>query len=234
MALIRRNERVGEDIFLLELEGKFQGRPGQFFMIKVNDHYPLLPRPISIHEITEDSIKFLFKASGEGTNILSRKCQGDTIHLRGPYGNGFPPVKGKIALVGGGIGAAPLYETGKRLLQQPEITTVDLFLGFTNKRVLGDKWEKVSSSFFYDIGGAVTNLVPVSNYDVIFTCGPDIMMKKMTAKGKENGVSVYVSIESRMACGIGACLACTCHTKNGNKKVCKEGPVFLGEEIYGG
>ncbi len=232
MAIIKSNERVGEGIFLLEIEGIFRGKPGQFYMLKVNDEYPLLSRPISIFEITEDTIKFLYQSSGEGTKILSRKSEGDAIYLRGPYGNGFPSVEGKIALVGGGMGAAPLYETGKQLLKKPAITTVDLFLGFSYELVLKDKWEKISSRFFYDIGGYVSNLVPVSNYDVIFSCGPDVMMKKMTEAGKANGVPVYVSIESRMACGIGACLTCTCHTKNGNRKVCKDGPVFLGEDIY--
>lgn len=232
MAIIKSNKQVGQDIYLLEIEGKYIAKPGQFYMIKINSTYPLLSRPISIFEITNNSIKFLYRIVGEGTDILSHKKEGDELTLRGPYGNGFPYTKGKVALVGGGMGVAPLYETSKQLKINSDITAVDLYLGFSQECILKDEWEKVCSSFFYDIGGFITDHIDVTKYDVIMTCGPDIMMKKLTEEGKKNGVKVYVSKESRMACGVGACLVCNCKTKDGNKKVCKDGPVFLGEEIY--
>lgn len=233
MGMILKNEELIEDIFMLEIEGKYEGKAGQFYMIKVdNTPYPLLSRPVSIFEITPDSIKFLYKVVGEGTKILSEKKKGDLISIRGPYGNGFPSAKGKVALVGGGMGAAPLYETAKQLMQDHEVNAVDLYLGFSHEIILEDSWRKVCSSFLYDIGGIITDHVDVSKYDVILSCGPDIMMRKLSEQGKRAGVPVYVSVESHMACGIGACLACSCQTKYGNKKVCKDGPVFLGEDIY--
>ncbi len=232
MALITDNKKIGNGIYLLEVEGRFKGSPGQFYMIQVAETYPLLSRPISIFELTGNKLKFLYRIAGEGTRLLSEKKGGECIGLRGPYGNGYPSVKGKIAVVGGGMGAAPLYETCKRLKEHPDITAVDLYLGFSEEIILKNEWEKVCSSFFYDIGGMITKHVDVADYDAVLACGPDIMMKKLTETGKKHGKKVYVSIESRMGCGIGACLSCSCKTANGNKKVCKDGPVFLGVEIY--
>ncbi len=233
MALIKGNKKVAGDIYLLEVEGRFEGKPGQFYMIRVAEVDPLLSRPISIFEITENGIKFLYRIVGEGTRLLSKKRQGDQISLRGPYGNGYPSATGKIAIVGGGIGAAPLYETCKKLNNCNDTTAVDLYLGFSDEIILKEnEWERICSSFFYDVGGIITEYVDVAKYDIVMTCGPDVMMKKLVMEGKKYGKQVYVSIESRMGCGIGACLSCTCITTKGNKKVCKDGPVFLGEEVY--
>lgn len=231
MAVIVDNQKVSEQTYLLEIKGRFKGKAGQFYMIKIGE-YPLLRRPISIFNIDDDSIKFLYRIEGEGTEQLSRKIKGDQIDIQGPYGNGFPDIEGKVALVGGGIGAAPLYQTCKQLKENSNGTVVDLYLGFSEEVFLKDLWEQVSNSFFYDIGGFITDHIDVSQYDAVFACGPDVMMKKLTEKCLKNGVKVFVSKESRMACGIGACLSCTCKTDEGNKKICKDGPVFLGEAIY--
>lgn len=231
MAIIIENQKITDQVYLLELEGQFTGKAGQFYMLKIGE-YPLLRRPISIFEITENSIKFLYIISGEGTEILSQKNKGEQIDAQGPYGNGFPEVEGKIALVGGGIGSAPLYETGKKLKENSNVTVVDLYLGFSEEDYLKDSWEQICDSYFYDVGGYITDLIDVSKYDAIFTCGPDVMMEKLTEEGLKKGVKVYVSRESRMGCGFGACLSCTCNTTQGRKKICKDGPVFLGEEVY--
>lgn len=231
MALIADNKKITEQVYLIEIEGKFKGKAGQFYMIKIGE-YPLLRRPISIFEITDRTIKFLYRIEGEGTQLLSQRIKGEQIDIQGPYGNGFPGIEGKIALVGGGMGVAPLYETCKKLKENSTFTVVDLYLGFSDEVFLKDQWDKIANSFFYDVGGYITDYIDVSKYDAVLTCGPDIMMKKLTQAGKESGVKVYVSKESRMACGIGACLSCTCKTTKGNKKTCKDGPVFLGEEIY--
>lgn len=231
MAVIIDNKKISEQMYLLEIEGQFQGKAGQFYMIKIGE-YPLLRRPISIFEITDNSIKFLYRISGEGTELLTKKINGEEINIQGPYGNGFPDIEGKIALVGGGIGTAPLYQACKELKENSRNTVVDLYIGFSEEIFLKDLWEQISGSFFYDIGGFITDHIDVSQYDAIITCGPDVMMKKLVKEGLKNRTKVYVSIESRMACGMGACLSCTCKTKKGNKKTCKDGPVFLGEEIY--
>lgn len=232
MAMIRSIDQVGQDTFLMEIEGQYHGKAGQFFMMNPAESYPLLARPISTFEITDHSIKFLFKVVGEGTAILSKRRKGDDIQVRGPYGNGFPEVEGRVALVGGGMGTAPLYETGKRLLKNPKIKTVDMFLGFSDEMILEEEWKKVSHHFTYNIGGKITDYIDVSRYDVVLACGPEVMLEALNAKCKNEGVTLYVSIEKRMACGIGACLVCSCAANNGNKKVCKDGPVFLGVDIY--
>ena len=115
MYKVVRNEYVGEDMYLMEVEGNFKGEMGQFYMIRAWDKYPLLSRPISIHDIDEKSISFLYKVVGEGTKILSKLNINDSVKLEGPYGNGYKQVEGKVALVGGGIGVAPLYLVAKNI-----------------------------------------------------------------------------------------------------------------------
>lgn len=232
MAVIIGLEKVGTDIFLMEAEGQYNGKAGQFFMVSPGEDYPLLPRPISIFELTGYSVKFLFKTAGEGTKILSKKRCGDLIRIRGPYGNGFPEAEGRIALVGGGMGAAPLYEAGKRLLKNPKAVTVDMFLGFSDEMILEKEWKKACHHFNYNIGEKITDYIDVSQYDTVFACGPEAMLKALTKKCVNSGIPAYVSIEKRMACGVGACMACSCATNAGNKTVCKDGPVFLGADLY--
>lgn len=233
MALILKNEKIAQHIYWIQIEGKYEGNPGQFYMIKAGE-YPLLRRPISIFSIEEKSISFIYQVVGEGTELISKMIPGQTLDIKGPYGNGFPEVAGKIALVGGGVGIPPLYETCKRLKQNEKVSLVDMYLGFSGEMFLKELWQKSCDNFIYNVGGFITDYIDVSKYDVVLTCGPDIMMEKLTKACQEKGVKIYVSKESRMGCGIGACLACTCKTKAGNKKVCQDGPVFLGEEVYYG
>ena len=137
MYKVLKNEYVGEDMYLMEVEGSFKGEMGQFYMLRAWDNYPLLSRPISIHDISDNSISFLYKVFGEGTKILSKLKPEDTIKLEGPYGNGYEKVEGKVALVGGGIGVAPLYLVAKN------IENCDAYLGFRNEPILIDKYEEV-------------------------------------------------------------------------------------------
>ena len=226
MYKVIKNEYIGEDMYLMEVEGKFKGEMGQFYMLRAWDNYPLLSRPISIHDISDNSISFLYKVVGEGTKILSKLKVEDTIKLEGPYGNGYEKVEGKVALVGGGIGVAPLYLVAKN------IENCDAYLGFRNEPILIDKYNKVCNEVNIAVGDTfVTDIIDVNKYDYILTCGPTPMMEKLVKMTEKTDTKLFVSLENHMACGVGACLVCTCKTKFGNKKTCKDGPVFRGEDV---
>ena len=226
MYKVIKNEYIGEDMYLMEVEGKFKGEMGQFYMLRAWDNYPLLSRPISIHDISDNSISFLYKVVGEGTKILSKLKPEDTIKLEGPYGNGYEKVEGKVALVGGGIGVAPLYLVAKN------IENCDAYLGFRNEPILIDKYNKVCNEVNIAVGDTfVTDIIDVNKYDYILTCGPTPMMEKLVKMTEKTDTKLFVSLENHMACGVGACLVCTCKTKFGNKKTCKDGPVFRGEDV---
>ena len=231
MATVISNEAVSKDFYLLKAAGQFNGRMGQFCMLRAWGEYPVLSRPISIFDCDEESISFLFKVVGQGTELLAQLKAGDTIDVQGPYGNGFPAVSGKVALVGGGIGVAPLYLTAKKMKEQGN--AVDLYLGFKDEALLQEQYEAVCDKLTVNVGGYITDDINPEEYDYIMTCGPHIMMKILAQKVKGTKAQLYVSMENRMGCGVGACLVCTCKTSGGNKKVCKDGPVFKAEEVFG-
>ena len=221
MYKVLENRYVGEDMYLMRVEGKFEGKMGQFYMLRAWDTYPLLSRPISIHDIS-----FLYKVFGEGTQIFSRLKEGDTIKLEGPYGNGYEKVEGKVALVGGGIGVAPLYLVAKN------IENCDAYLGFRNEAILMEEYKELCNEVHVVTGNTfVTDILDVERYDYILTCGPTPMMEKLVKMVEGTKTKIMVSLENHMACGVGACLVCTCKTKFGNKKTCKDGPVFWGEDV---
>lgn len=230
------NEKIEEDIYEITIEGKFEGNPGQFYLLRAWDEEPVLSRPISIYDKDEEKIKFLYRVCGRGTEILTKLKKGDEIKLTGPLGNGFPleKLQGKVALVAGGIGIAPMLYLTKKLKK----SSLDLYAGFRKISKTVDNVEKNVNNFVLSTEngeaghkGYVTDLINVENYDVVVCCGPEIMMSKVIKMCDEKNVPLYVSMENRMACGIGACLVCTCKTKDGRKRSCKEGPVFLGEEL---
>lgn len=224
------NKQVSKDFYLMKLAGSYQAQMGQFCMLRAWDEIPVLSRPISIYDVDEEGISFLYKVVGQGTEIFAKLKAGDKISIDGPYGNGFPAVSGKIALVGGGIGVAPLYYTAKEL--KAAGNQVDCYLGFTDESVMEEEYRQLVDKVVVNIGGYIVDDVAVEEYDYIFTCGPKIMMQVLADKVKGTETKLYVSMENRMACGAGACLVCTCKTSDGNKKVCKDGPVFLAEEVF--
>lgn len=230
------NEKIEEDIYEITIEGNFEGRPGQFYLLRAWDMEPVLSRPISIYDKDAEKIKFLYRMCGRGTEILAKLKKGDEIKLTGPLGNGFDleKIQGKVALVAGGIGIAPMLYLSKELKN----CSVDLYAGFKNVSKTVDYVEKYVNNFYLSTEngeaghkGFVTDLLNVDKYDVVVCCGPEIMMAKVIKMCDEKDIPLYVSMENRMACGIGACLVCTCKTKDGRKRSCKEGPVFLGKEL---
>lgn len=237
MGIILSNQSLGEGFYLMRVEEKNHARMGQFYMLRSWKEYPVLSRPVSVYDAEEESVSFLYKVVGKGTELLSGLKAGGEITLDGPHGNGFPelPDKKRIALVGGGVGIAPLYLAAKSYKKENPDCTLDIYLGFSGTPVLTEKFEAVCDKMTVNAGGFVTDDIDPSAYDAIITCGPVIMMKVLYQKCVKCQASapLYVSMENRMACGIGACLVCSCKTKSGNRKVCKDGPVFLGSEVFG-
>jgi dihydroorotate dehydrogenase electron transfer subunit len=225
MAVVRSNLRIAPDIYSLEAEGHFAGEMGQFYMLRGWGDYPLLSRPISIYDKSGDSIRFLYRIAGQGTELLSRLRPGDAVGLEGPFGHGFPQLAGRVALVGGGIGTAPLYYAAKQL------ASPDVYLGFSSEAFGVEAFQEVASQVRVNVGGYIVDDFEPAGYAAVFTCGPLPMMRALAAKLAGTDVPLYVSLEKRMACGIGACLVCSCATRQGNRKVCSDGPVFRAEEV---
>lgn len=233
------NKKISEGIFKLSVEGKFEAKPGQFYMLRCWDKEPLLWRPISIHNISENSIEFLYQLVGDGTKLISKLEPGDDVKVVGPLGNGFnlDEIKGKVAVVSGGIGVAPMRYLVENIKRYTD-ASVDMFAGFRDdvygiKEIEEQEIEVKVSTEDGSVGhkGFVTALFDPKDYDLVLCCGPEVMMYNVIKLCREAGTKVYISEEKKMACGIGACLVCTCKTVNGNKRTCKDGPVFNGAEI---
>lgn len=228
MATVIANQQVAQGVFKLEAEGQFTGKMGQFYMLRAGERYPLLSRPISIFNISGSRIEFLILEAGEGTALLSALKPGDPLELEGPFGNGFTLPKGKTAFIGGGIGIAPFYYALK------EVPEADVYLGFSREPYMVEEFEQAAmGQVTVDVGGVILDQVDFHAYDTIVACGPHPMLHAVQRKQAESGTQakVYVSLENRMACAIGACLVCSVKCQDGRKKACTDGPVFPAEEV---
>lgn len=252
LIVVKQNE-IAHSIFELTLKGELVSemkQPGQFVHIKVSDSFePLLRRPISICSIDHNLKQFtmIYRAEGRGTQLLSKKTTGDSVDVLGPLGNGFPVEeanRGETALlVGGGIGVPPLYELSKRLVEKG--VKVIHVLGFQTKEVsfYEDKFRNLGDTYITTADGTlgtkgfVTNVIEDEqiHFNILYSCGPTPMLKAL--ENKYHDKKLFLSLEERMGCGIGACFACVCKTKDDRsgynyKKVCSDGPVFrVGEVI---
>lgn len=235
---VKENIKLVEGIYSLVVEHEAKINAGQFYMIKTPKTF--LGRPISVCEVNGKEVRFVYATVGTGTKEMKKMISGDEIEIIGPLGNGFDVTKdyGKVALVGGGIGVAPLLELSKSLKKNNKNIKVDFYGGFREDIYLIEDFKKYvdevnisTNTGKYGYKGFVTEIIPLQNYDTVLCCGPEIMMKKVVEMCKEENVKVYVSMEKHMACGVGACLVCTCKTKKGNKRTCKDGPVFNGLEV---
>ncbi len=206
---------------------------GQFYMLRGwSSYHPVLSRPFSIFDIDDQSISFIYKVVGEGTQLLSQLKEDDSINIFGPYGRGFPQAGGRIALIGGGMGMAPLFLAAKELESNSLAEEIDVYLGFKEKAVLTDLFGKFAHQLIIDVGGLISKRVNIHQYQYVFACGPEEMMKAIVKQKKSKNPDIFISLERRMGCGLGACLSCTCKTRTGNQLTCKDGPVFPGEEIF--
>ena len=220
---------------------------GQFYMLRAwaADATPILSRPISVDDFDNQTgaLTFLYQVKGEGTHKLAALKKDDTLTVTGPCGNGFDTAAlagqyKRIAVVGGGIGTAPMYQVTRELAAAG--VRPDVFFGFRDAPYCMEEYRSIANlvKVSTDTGavgfhGFVTQLYDPADYDVVLVCGPTVMMKNAARLCAEKGTPCFVSMEKKMACGIGACLGCTCETKGGEgKSVCKNGPVFDATEVF--
>lgn len=234
MAVINKNEPIAQGVYRMTVSGAPLGRAGQFYMLRVPGALdPLLGRPISLFAADEASgeTTFVYQAIGRGTAQFARLQPGQGIDAQGPYGNGFPLEPGRAVLIGGGIGVAPLHQLAKELRRSEPDRMIDVYLGFREEAYCVPDFERYASSVSVNLGGIVTRDVNFSQNAVYYACGPAPMLRAAAQLALEARARLYVSLEKRMACGVGACLGCTCRTTGGAKRVCKDGPVFRSEEV---
>ena len=251
-AVVISQEMLADGIFSMWLrtEAAKTAVPGQFISMYTNDGTKLLPRPISICEIDkeEGALRVVYRVTGEntGTKQFSECKAGDTIPVIGPLGNGFPLEKceGKKAfLMGGGIGVPPILELAKQLKNCEK----QIVMGYRDANTfLKEQFEENGTVYVSTEDGSVGTKGNVMDAirengltaDIIYACGPTPMLRAIKNFAESNGIECYISLEERMACGIGACLACVCkskekdhHSNVHNKRICKDGPVFLSTEV---
>lgn len=233
MSKVISNIKLGDGFYLMDTDAKENVEVGQFYMVRGWGEYPLLSRPISVFDVNENGVRFLYKVVGKGTEILASLKGGDDVTLQGPYGKSFPMPEGnELTFVGGGVGIAPLYYAAKVFKKQNPDLKIKIYLGFTEEGKHEELFKDLDAEIIIKIGGFITDIVDYENDKLIYTCGPKIMMEKVYRNASAVGGEVYVSMEERMGCGVGACLSCTCKTTEENKRVCKDGPVFKAEEVF--
>lgn len=225
------------DIYEMKLSGDttWIKAPGQFVNIKIDGLF--LRRPLSVCDISENNITLIFKAVGKGTEILSSMKPLQQLDVLCDLGNGYDTdvVTEKPLLIGGGCGVPPLYYLAKILIKKG--FTPNVILGFNKKddvfyeeefKALGCKVYVCCLDGSYGHKGYATDVLSEIDYDYVFTCGPEPMLKAVYNNCETSG---QFSFEERMGCGFGACMGCTCKTRYGYKRICKEGPVLFKEEI---
>jgi dihydroorotate dehydrogenase electron transfer subunit len=246
-------KQIGTGIYDLTIQTKeiaAAAKAGQFVSVYSNDASKLLPRPISLCGIDRKAgtLRLVYRVTGEhtGTEEFSRLQAGDTMKIMGPLGNGFTVEKGRKAfLIGGGIGVPPMLQLAKEMKDAGE--NFQIVMGYRDAGTfLLDEFKEQGESFVATEDGSVGTKGNVldairENHldaDVIYACGPTPMLRALKAYAEEQNMTCYVSMEERMACGIGACLACVCnstekdaHSNVKNKRICKEGPVFNAKEV---
>ncbi|PKM62708.1 MAG: dihydroorotate dehydrogenase electron transfer subunit [Firmicutes bacterium HGW-Firmicutes-21] len=234
---ILSNTHIAKDIYEMCLSGNTEKitNSGQFINIQLDGFF--LRRPISVCDITDDGLIIIYKILGDGTRYMSTLSAGDKLDAVTGLGNGFDIKKSgnKPLLIGGGVGVPPLYLLAKRLIAVGKTPSVILGFGCADEVFYKESFEALGCETVVTtvdgsmgVKGFVTDAVKGFDYDYIFTCGPPLMLKAVYDKTQTDG---QFSFEERMACAIGACMGCTCRTKKGYKRLCKDGPVLSREEI---
>lgn len=250
LAEVVHNSKVGPEHFLMRIlcpELTRLAKPGQFVHIRCNSVFdPLLRRPISLHGIDYEkgTISLLYQVVGRGTKLLSEIQAGSGIDVMGPLGNGFtiPEKVENVLVIGGGIGVAPLFPLIQSLNYHKISQTIllgartkDYIIGDEQLGSMGMQVKVATDDGSAGVKGYVTDLAEkymmLSKPDYFFACGPNPMLKRVQQIAEKYGIEGQVSLEEYMGCGVGACLACVCKTKNQYRKVCTDGPVFKASEV---
>ena len=241
-------EEIGTQIYSMWIASERMAsaaKPGQFISVYTKDTGKLLPRPISICEIDKKAgrLRIVYRVTGTntGTEEFSRLTVGDMVQVMGPLGNGFPLIEKKAFLIGGGIGVPPMLELAKNLECEKQIV-----VGYRDELFLIDDLKAQGAVYIATEDGSagtkgnVIDAIKENGLDaeIIYACGPTPMLRAIKEYAIANEIECYISMEEKMACGVGACLACVCQTKEvdehsnvHNKRICKDGPVFLATEV---
>ena len=242
---ILQNTKVGDDVYALTVHGGAlvnQAQPGQFIHLQIPSGGVFLRRPFGIADMDESDgrLTMYYRVTGKGTRAMTRLLRGAKVNCLGPLGHGFSLSSKRPLLVGGGMGLAPLLFLAKRFQGK-----ADMLMGGRNQAELF--WKDIFSPHAHEIfittddgslgrKGFTTELLPEllgRGYDCIYTCGPEIMMRGIAEVAAKNNIPCQVSLEKRMACGLGACLSCVCDTAHKErKKICKDGPVFWAQDVF--
>ena len=230
------NKALTASVYRMELRGDTSAitAPGQFVNIQLDGMY--LRRPISVCDVRGDILTIVYKVVGKGTEAMSRMASGKLDILTG-LGNGYDLTQAgeKPVLLGGGVGVPPMYLLARKLREQGK--EVSVILGFNTKdeifyeeefKALGCAVTVTTVDGSYGMKGFVTDALKTMDYTHFYTCGPEPMLKAVYRASVTSG---QMSFEERMGCGFGACMGCSCKTLTGYKRICKDGPVMMKEEI---
>lgn len=248
-AKVIHQEPIGTGIYSMQLQADAiaaSAVAGQFVNLYSRDGARLLPRPISLCEIDgkAGTIRLVYRTAGKGTEEFSKLHSGAEIEIMGPLGNGFQKKNGRAILMGGGIGIPPMLQLAKELSRME--TQVQVILGYRDEVFLDTDFEDYAEVYYasedgkHGVKGNVMDAL--SAYAIhgerIYACGPTPMLRAIQTYALEQGIEAQLSLEEKMACGVGACLACVCqskekdsHTNVNNKRICKDGPVFFAGEV---
>lgn len=241
MAVILENTYLGDVVYKMTVKADGTadlGKCGQFYMIKTSCSCdPLLGRPISIFDTDTNNctVTFIYAVVGRGTELMSKMRVSDSIEMYGPFGRPFPLIDSDITLIGGGVGGAPLYLLAKMHRQLYPNRHITIHLGFRDEQsvLLSDEFKQICDEVVLNIGGYVTDDVDFTCNRIFYACGTEPMMAAACRGAHVHNATLYISLDKHMACGVGACLACTCKTADGTKKrACKDGPVFISRDVF--
>lgn len=234
---VKSNGNIAKDIYKMVLEGDTTAitAPGQFINIALDGFY--LRRPISVCDFDSDTVTIIYKTVGRGTRYMSTLGSGARLDVLSGLGNGFDVAAGgeKPLLIGGGVGVPPMFRLAKELCTAGR--QVSVILGFNTAadvfcadefRALGAQVHITTADGSVGTKGFVTDAMRGMEYTYTYACGPEPMLRAVYAAAQTSG---QYSFEERMGCGFGACMGCSCKTKYGNKRICKDGPVLVKEEI---
>ncbi len=240
--------KLNNNYFILNLQvnnNVNEIKPGQFLELAVpNTSEVFLRRPFSIHDVDEKNnvIKLLIQVVGKGTRSLLNLRPNDNVNIIYPLGNGFKieHLKHNALLIGGGCGVAPLLLLAKHLHKKN--IKIDILIGVktTDDLIEIEEYKKYGNIYITTEDGTIGTkgyvihheiMQKLSKYELIFTCGPEVMMKAVAKRANENNIPCQVSLENTMACGIGVCLCCVTPTIYGNLCVCTEGPIFNSKDL---